>query len=66
MKILETGQLRRCGIIKGVLKEIVVQCIPYKAIREGNGKPLRRTHEISRKIREKRAFSNLQNSLGGS
>ena len=50
-------------IFKGVLKEIVGQCIPYKAIREGNRKPLWWTQEIGRKIRDKkRAFRNLQNS----
>ena len=50
-------------IFKGVLKEIVVQCIPYKAIRKGSRKPLWWTQEIVKKIREKtRAFSKLQNN----
>lgn len=50
-------------IFKGVLKEIVMQCVPYKVIRKGSRKPLWWTQEIGTKMREKkRAFSALQNS----
>ena len=50
-------------IFKGVIQEIVVQCIPYKAIRKGSRKPLWWTQEIGSKIKEKkRAFSKLQNT----
>lgn len=48
-------------IFKGVLKDIVMQCIPFRAIRKGSRKPLWWTQEIGMKIREKkRAFSKLQ------
>ena len=50
-------------IFKGVIQEILVQCIPYKAIRKGSRKPLWWTQEIGSKIKEKkRAFSKLQNT----
>lgn len=46
---------------KEKLEEIVVQCIPYRAIRKRNRKPVWWTQEIGRKIREKKsAFSKLQ------
>ena len=50
-------------IFKGILEEIVRQCIPYRAIRKGSRKPLWWTQEIGIKIREKKkAFSKFKSS----